>query len=204
LSFRRQQIIVFCLLLIVAATAIYKVTRPGHGLLRFETDGQTAYVYGGTDSSSYGAAKRFFDDNPQINRLVLARMPGTQDADTNLRIARDIRRRGLTTHVEANSYIASGAVDLFLAGAERTMDCGARIGVHSWSYHSQNNIGVFSPKNLGTDRRQGIQEKFLRDMGINTGFYAFTRDAADADSIYILLPKDIARFNLLTEDACRN
>ena len=203
MSFRRQQLIVFALLLIGACVAVYNVTRPGHGTIRFTVDGQTAYVYGGTDSTSYGVTKRFLDENPQINHLVLKRMPGTVDADTNLRIARMIRERGLTTHVERNSYIASGAVDLFLSGRERTMDCGAKIGVHSWSYHSQNNIGVFSPKNLGSDRRQGIQEKFLREMGIDPRFYAFTRDAADADEIYILLPKDLARFDLLTEGSCR-
>lgn len=201
--FRRQQIIVFILLLIGAAMAIYQVTRPGHGTLRFEVDGQTAYVNGGTNHTSYGVAKQFFDENPQIHRLVLQRMPGTSDADTNLRIARDIRRRGLSTHVEKRSYIASGAVDLFLSGVQRTMDCGAKIGVHSWSYHSHNNIGVFSPKNLGSDRRQGVQEKFLREMGIDPKFYAFTRDAADADDIYVLLPKDVERFELLTEAACR-
>ena len=207
MSFRRQQIIVFLLLLIGASLAIYKVTRPGHGTIRFEISeqdgGQTAFVYGGTDSASYGVTKRFLDDNPQINRLVLKRMPGTVDADTNLRIARMIRQRGLSTHLERRSYIASGAVDLFLSGHERTMACGAKIGVHSWSYHSQNNIGVFSPKNLGSDRRRGVQEKFLKDMGIDTRFYTFTRDAADADEIYILLPKDIARFKLLTEETCQ-
>ncbi len=203
MSFRRKQIIVFCLLLIVAFTAVYNVTRPNAGGLRFEVEGDTAYVYGGTDSTSYGVAKRFFDENPQVNHLILKRMPGTQNADTNLRIARLIRQRGISTHLETNSYIASGAVDLLLSGIERSMDCGAKIGVHSWSYHSPNNIGVFSPKNLGRDRRQRVQEKFLRDMGINPDFYAFTRDAADADSLYILRPKDIARFDLLTEDACR-
>jgi len=112
--FRQQQIIVSILLLIGAAMAIYQVTRPGHGDLRFKVEGQTAFVNGGTDSRSYGTAKRFFDENPQVNHLVLQRMPGTSDADTNLRIARDIRRRGLTTHLQKNSYIASGAVDLFL------------------------------------------------------------------------------------------
>lgn len=203
MSFRRQQIIVCLLLLIVASVAIYKVTRPGHGTIRFDVEGQTASVYGGTDSTSYSVTKRFLDDNPHVRHLVLKRMPGTVDADTNLRIARMIRKRGLTTHVERRSYIASGAVDLFLSGAERTMECGAKIGVHSWSYHSQNNIGVFSPKNLGSDRRQGVQEKFLKEMGIDPRFYAFTRDAADADEIYILLPKDVARFDLLTEESCR-
>ena len=32
----------------------------------------------------------------------------------NMRIARRIRSRGLNTHLDSNSFIASGAVDLFL------------------------------------------------------------------------------------------
>ena len=201
--FRRQQIIVLILLLIGAAVAIYQVTRPSVGDLRFRVEGQTAYVNGGTNSKSFGTAKRFFDANPQVNHLVLQRMPGTVDADTNLRIAYMIRQRGLTTHIEKNSYIASGAVDLFLSGAQRTMECGALIGVHSWSYHGRHGIGVFSPKNIGYDDRKGVQKLFLRKMGIDPNFYEFTRDSADADDIYILLPKDVARFDLLTEEACR-
>ena len=201
--FRRQQITVLILLLIGAIVAIYQVTRPGHGGLRFQVDGDTAYINGGTNSRSYGVAKQFFKDNPQVNHLVLERMPGTRDADTNLRIAREIRKRGLTTHLNKNSYIASGAVDLFLSGTERTMECGALIGVHSWSYTGRHGIGVFSPKNIGRDERSRLQEHFLKEMGIDTDFYAFTRDAADADEIYVLLPKDIARFDLLTEETCR-
>ena len=201
--FRRQQIAVLILLLIGAAVAIYQATRPSIGDLRFRVEGQTAYVNGGTNSKSYGTAKRFFNENPQVTRLVLQRMPGTRDADTNLLIARDIRRRGLTTHLQKRSYIASGAVDLFLSGTERTMECGARIGVHSWSYNGRHGIGVFSPKNIGYDQRSGIHKLFLKDMGINTDFYAFTRDAADADEIYVLVPKDVERFDLLTERACR-
>lgn len=201
--FRRQQIIVLILLLIGAAVAIYQITRPSVGDLRFRVEGQTAYVNGGTNSRSFGTAKRFFEDNPHVRHLVLQRMPGTSDADTNLRIARDIRRRGLTTHLQKNSYIASGAVDLFLSGAERTMECGALIGVHSWSYKGRHGIGVFSPRNIGYDQRSGVQQHFLKEMGINTDFYAFTRDAADADDIYVLLPKDVERFDLLTERACR-
>ena len=112
--FRRQQIIVLILLLIGAAVAIYQITRPSVGDLRFRVEGQTAYVNGGTNSRSFGTAKRFFEDNPHVRHLVLQRMPGTSDADTNLRIARDIRRRGLTTHLQKNSYNASGAVDFCL------------------------------------------------------------------------------------------
>jgi len=203
MSFRRQQIIVFILLLIGALYAVFKVTQPGHGTIRFEVEGQTAYVNGGTDSTSFGVTKRFLDDNPNVRRLVLQRMPGTVDADTNLRIARMIRARGIDTHIERRSYIASGAVDLFLSGAQRTMECGALIGVHSWSYHGRHGIGVFSPKNIGYDDRKGVQKLFLRKMGIDPNFYEFTRDSADADDIYILLPKDVARFDLLTEEACR-
>ena len=200
--FRKQQIIVLILLLIGAAVAVYQVTRPGYGQIRFEVQGQTAYVNGGTNSKSYGVVKAFLDDNPQVNHLVLERMPGTKDADTNLHIARLLRKRGLSTHVTKDSYIVSGTVDLFLAGVERTMDCGGLIGVHSWSYTGRNGIGVFSPKNIGYDQRRKLQEHFLKEMGIDPAFYEFTRDAADADEIYILEEDDLRQYDILTHGTC--
>ena len=116
-------------------------------------------------------------DSPYVDTLVFKKMPGTQDADSNLKLAYDIRRRGLNTHIESNSVIASGAVDLFLAGNKRTMDCGALIGVHSWSVAGGRSTIRISPTDMGIDRRQKYQEKFLSDMGIDPAFYAFTRAA---------------------------
>ena len=138
-------------------------------------------------------------EHPQVDTLVFKKMPGTKDADMNLRLARDIRRRGLNTHVEKNSMIASGAVDLFLAGKRRTMECGALIGVHSWSVSGSRSTIRISPTDMGVDRRQKIQENFLRDMGIDPTFYAFTRAAAEPEKVHFLSMDEIRRFDLLTD-----
>ena len=184
----------FLLIVIGGAAAIYQSKRAGDGSIRFKVDGNTAYGYGTTMPNSYGHVKAFLDDNPQLEHLVLRRMPGTKDSHTNLRIARMIRARGLTTHLERRSAIASGAVDLFIAGRERTLECGALIGVHSWS------IGKFiSPKDMGRDDSRALHEKFLADMGVDPKFYVFTREAAEPENMHYMTLEEIDRFGLTTE-----
>ena len=192
---KTQQYIAFVLLAIGAVVAIYGASRPDAGLLKFKVKDNIAYGYGGTSDWSVHQVKNFFNDNPHVDTFVLKKMPGTIDANMNMRIARDIRRRGLKTHLESNSYIASGAVDLFLAGTQRTMECGALIGVHSWSSGKH-----YYPAKIGHDPEQKKHEKFLTEMGIDPSFYAFTRDAALPHDIYYLKMEEIRRFGLLTED----
>lgn len=196
---KTQQIITAILILIGAAVAIYGATRPDVGLLKFRVKDNIAYGYGGTDDRSVAAVKKLMREHPNVDTLVFKKMPGTQDADMNLRLARDIRKRGLNTHIESNSMIASGAVDLFLAGKRRTMECGALIGVHSWSISGARSTIRISPQDMGTDRRQKYHEDFLRDMGIDPSFYAFTRAAAEPENIHYMTMDEIKRFDLLTE-----
>ena len=196
---KTQLIITAILISIGAAVAIYGATRPDVGLLKFRVKDNIAYGYGGTDGRSVAAVKKLIQEHPYVDTLVFKKMPGTQDADMNLRLARDIRRRGLNTHIEANSVIASGAVDLFLSGKKRTMECGALIGVHSWSIGGARETIRISPKDIGIDRRQKHHEKFLTDMGIDPAFYAFTRAAAEPEDIHYMSMDEIRRFDLLTE-----
>jgi hypothetical protein len=44
-----------------------------------------------------------------------------------------VRELGLDTHLTADSWIESGAVDVFAAGVQRPMEQGAKLGVHSWT-----------------------------------------------------------------------
>lgn len=194
-NFRFQQIFAVFLILIALANVSYKFFQTSDGALRFNVKGDTAYAYGVTDWSSMSTVNDLLRDHPNLDRIVLRHMGGTQDADTNLRIARRLRRAGISTHLERRSYIASGAVDLFLSGVERTMECGARIGVHSWSYGDTG----FSPREAGYDERQNDHEKFLRDMGIDQSFYVFTREAAPPERIYVMTPEEINRFALTSE-----
>jgi len=194
--FRKQQIIVGALALIVLIVAIFNQPENGDGALRFDVKGEQAYVYGTTDSASAGDIDALIRENPRVNTLVLKYMPGTVDADQNLRLARSVRRNRLKTHLDRDSRIASGAVDLFLAGRERTMACGARIGVHSWSIVGLEN---YEPRKDFYDARKRQQEGFLRDMGIDPAFYLFTRDAASPQDIHILSVDEINRYHLLSE-----
>jgi len=164
--------------------------------LRFSVKGDTAILNGGTDSRSYSEMKSFLNENPDIRHLILRDMPGTTDAMTNLKIARMIRKRGLTTHLERRSRIASGAVDLFISGARRTMECGAKIGVHSWSID-----GRIGPKRMGADYNQPVHEQFLADMGIDPSFYVFTRESAEPETIYFMKYLEIEQYGLLTQSA---
>ena len=59
--------------------------------------------------------------------------PGTDDDRANLRLGLMIHARGMTTHVPPGGSVRSGAVELFLAGAQRIADPGAEFAVHSWS-----------------------------------------------------------------------
>ena len=199
---KKQQIIAAICFGIVLIMAISTRLQPQDGLLAFEVEGSFAFGNGVTKTDSAGVVRKLMRNHPDVTTLVFQYMPGTQNADANLKIAHDIRRNGLAVHLQSDSRIASGAVDLFLAGESRTMDCGAKIGVHSWAI-SGHKGGNFNPKSMGRDSRQRIQERFLRTMGIDPAFYAFTRDAAGPDEIYILKPADIARFGILTEDGCR-
>ncbi len=165
--------------------------------IQFKLAGSTAYVNGVTGPLSYGKVKKFLKNNPQVDIFVLEHMPGTRDSFTNLKIARYIRKKGIKTQLGQISFIASGGVDLFIAGAERTMECGARIAVHSWSVGG--NKFRFSPNDLRRDEHRPRHEKFLSDMGVDPAFYVFTREASEPESVHIMTNEEIARYGLLTK-----
>jgi len=201
---KKQYIILAVLMAIVLAVATHKAMQPNLGLLKFTVKGDRAYGYGFTDDRSVSAVKKLMDEHPQVTTLVLKKMSGTRDADMNMRLARDIRRRGLNTHLERDSFIASGAVSLFLAGNERTMECGAVIGVHTIHYAGDGGWvegQAMYPGNMGHDPFLPRNEKFLVDMGINPKFYTFTRDAALPHELHHMTTDEIKRFGLLTEEA---
>ncbi len=196
---KTQQIIAAIVIIVVLALGTHRAMQPNLGLLKFRAEGNVAYGHGSTDDRSVPMMRKFFKEHPEVDTLIFGKMSGTRDADMNLRIAYEIRRRGLKTVLTDRSYIASGAVDLFLAGVERTATCKSMIGVHSWSYPSGRGAEMISPKDLGRDRRQKLHEKFLTDMGIDPAFYVFTREASEPEDVYILTPEDINRFGVTTE-----
>ena len=188
-------IIVIAAMLMIGILTFMDVTKPVEHDLKFHVQGQAAYVTGSTDSKSHNLIKKFVRENPDVKTLILQSMPGTQDMDTNRRVVMDLRAAGLATHVPADGRIASGAVDWFIAGSPRTIECGAKIGVHSWGTKA----GERGDKTF-YDGQLRTQRYFLDRMGVDPAFYEFTRSAAGPNDIYWLSVEDMLRYGLLTED----
>lgn len=167
--------------------------KPNPDLLRFEVEGTRAYGYGFSDGRSQDVVKKLVRQHPDVKTLVFVSMPGTQDLTSNYHLARSIRRAGLNTELRADSRIASGAVDLFLAGSQRTVACGAMIGVHAWG------MGGFDAQDAWWDNHRTASRDFLSDMGIDPDFYDFRTAAAGTESIHWLTSEEVNRWSVASE-----
>ena len=142
------------------------------------------------------------NENPAIDTLILQWVPGSVDDQSSLtKLGQLIRSHNLTTIVPSDGVVASGGTDLLLTGAERIIEPGACIGVHTWS-----KSGLFSslpgnevPKD---DPQHQLYLNFYDEMGIPESFYWFTLNAAGADAVHWMSVEEINRYsmtNSLTE-----
>jgi hypothetical protein len=137
-------------------------------------DGQHAALVGVTDERSPAAFSAMLHDYPGIATIELVDCPGTDDDRANLRLGRMIRAKGLATHVPDNGWVASGAVELFLAGTRRSVEPTARFAVHSW----EDDTGR-GPRDYSPDAPQNrAYLDYYRTMGMSEAgaraFYAMT------------------------------
>jgi hypothetical protein len=134
-------------------------------------DANTAAVMGATKADSPADFMRMLTAFPGLSELQFIDAPGTVNDIANLEVGRMIRAAGISTHVPANGSVRSGAVELFLAGKNRTMESGARFAVHAWR----------------DERGRGPQD-FAADDPVNLLYIAFYEDMgmspADARAFY--------------------
>ncbi|MBU2341387.1 MAG: alpha/beta hydrolase [Alphaproteobacteria bacterium] len=140
----------------------------------FRVIGDRVELVGETDAMSPSWFARVLEDNPGLSRLEMIECPGTLDDRANLQLGRMIRKAGLSTHVPAHGSVRSGAVELFLAGIERSMEPGAEFAVHSWRDEYGREADDFSldaPENR-------VYLDYYADMGMSPqqarAFYAMT------------------------------
>jgi hypothetical protein len=119
---------------------------------------------------------------PALATLEMVECPGTFDDSANLRLGRMIHARGLVTHVPDGGSVRSGAVELFLAGAQRLADPGAEFAVHSWADEygrEPQDYAANAPENRA-------YLDYYREMGMAPGqaaaFYAMTNSVPNADA----------------------
>ncbi|MCF6188998.1 MAG: hypothetical protein L3J51_00800 [Cocleimonas sp.] len=152
------------------------------------------YLMGDFNSKSYGQVTKALRTHPKVKTIVLTASSGSLDDDVTFKLARYIRSKGLNTHLLSNSVIASGAVDLFLSGKQRTMEKGAKLGVHSWSDGSTQAKDI--PRGHPDHK---MNASYIKDMLGTADFYWFTIYSAPAESVYWMKHDEIKRYKMLTQ-----
>ncbi|SMX32202.1 hypothetical protein [Octadecabacter ascidiaceicola] len=160
----------------------------------FTVQGDTLLMNGEINSKTLDQFEAVIAANPNVTTLREGIVPGSLDDDTMIALAYRVRELGLDTELLANSEIASGGVDLFLAGVERRAERGAIVGVHSWS------DGIKDAADYPREAPEHEQNrKYIEDMLGEDAFYWFTIYAASADDIYNMTDEEIIEYKLLTE-----
>ena len=170
--------------------------------LENETDFQLAQgrndillMQGTINSSTPTQLASVLNAYPGITTIVMLYCPGSSDDEANLPMARAVRARGINTHLTSSSDIASGCVDFFLAGSRRSMDRGAKIGVHSWYDDDDRKSAAQYPRD---SPEHDLNRKSIEDMLASDAFYWFTINAAPANSMYYMSEQEITHYQLLT------
>jgi hypothetical protein len=140
--------------------------------------------------------KTVLNTYPDITTIVMLYCPGSSDDEANIPMARQVRALGLNIHLTASSDIASGCVDFFLAGSQRTMERGAKIGVHSWYDDDDQKDATDYPAD---SPEHEMNRKYIEDMLGSDAFYWFTINAASADDMYYMTEQEIIQYQLLTQ-----
>lgn len=138
-----------------------------------------------TDADAPAAFAAMLRDYPGIATLEMIECPGTEDDRANLRLGRMIRAHGLTTHVPEGGFAGSGAVELFLAGAQRFAEPGAQFAVHSWSDDAGR-----EPQDYAADAPENrAYTDYYQAMGMTAAearaFYAMTNSVPFADAKWL-------------------
>lgn len=165
------------------AIASYRAAAPtalaAYGPFRV-VDPTRAVLVGVTTSATPAQFAALLRAYPQLSTLDFVEAPGTENDRANLAVGRMIREAGLTTRVPQGGSVRSGAVELFLAGARREIEEGARFAVHSWRDNRGREAGDFAPD--APENRYYLD--YYREMGMSAAgaqdFYAMTNSVPHA------------------------
>lgn len=171
---------------------------PSYEAATFEIEGNIAHMYGVIDHTTPEVVEGLVTNHPEVQTIIMMDVPGSADDPANLRAARMVRDHGLNTVVPSNAVIASGGVDFFLAGVERTAEGCAKLGVHDWEDEDENDVTV---RGAEVPRGHEMHTKFLhyyQYIGVPEEFYWFTLKVAPPERIHWMSEEEIGRFGLTT------
>ncbi len=162
-------------------------------------DHRSATLNGIIDSNSYVQFNQMYIKHSDIEVILFDEAPGSVDDDANARIGRRIHDLNLDTHIIDNGIIASGAVDLFLAGRNRTRGINTSIGVNSWADSNGNEASDFPENSSVHDFYINYYLRIGMSSQLANDFYFFSINAADSDSLYFMNESEIQLYQIFTE-----
>lgn len=151
-----------------------------------QTHGDSALLRGKIGFHMYSGLQRLLETDPTIARLDIESDGGLIFAARG--IARLAREHGLATYSGGDCLSACTLV--FLAGADRHLGPGARLGFHSYSQRSY--LDAVSPQ-----AEQARDARQMRDMGISEAFIARLFVAAH-DAMWFPSRDELRRAGVLT------
>jgi len=170
---------------------------PEEEAARFEVVGQDAFMTGVIGESTPERVDELLAEHPEVTRIVMLDVPGSMDDEANMVAVQKVHDAGLATHVPADGMVASGGTDFFLAGAQRTIEFGALLGVHSWS----DGFGREGSEYAEDAEDHRLYLDFYEQVGVPDEFYWYTLDIASADDIHWMNSMEIAEYDLLSDPA---
>jgi hypothetical protein len=168
--------------------------RYGETSAKFIIQNDTAYVSGLLGKKAHLRLEKIIQQNPNLTTLCLENIPGSIDDDYNIKSCLMVRKHKLNTHLSSQSIIASGGVDFFLSGNKRSVEVGAKLGVHSWT------DGTYNGNELTkSDSAHLLFLDLYRTLEIDTSFYWFTLRSAHADSIHWLSWQEMILYGVIQD-----
>jgi Ca2+-binding EF-hand superfamily protein len=161
----------------------------------FEITGDSAIMRGVINVTTPPRVLELAFMNPEIQTIVLVNSPGSIDDVACTRAGRYIRQLGLNTHVPANGEVASGGVDLFLSGNNRSAEPGALFGIHSWAR------GPVPATELPKDHEDHLLYlSYYEEMGIPAKFYWRSIASAPPEGIHWMTEEEFELFDFFTDE----
>jgi len=178
----------------VSKQEAYDYMKADNTPVAFKIDGNIAYMTGVITASTPAKVLELVFEHPNVKTIEMIHVPGSIDDVSNIRASLYVHQFELNIRLNERSIIASGGTDFFLAGKERTVAKGAKIGVHSWSGGSKPATEL--------SKKHKAHKKYLdyyRIVNIPDEFYWFTLEAAPAHDIHFMTEEEIEIYKIRTE-----
>jgi hypothetical protein len=168
----------------------------GNSTFTFHENGTEAELNGVLGTKTFNDVVDILNTKPLVKHIVFNNVPGSMNDEVNMQTGLLLRSYKFTTYLPETGNIASGGVDLFIAGVTRTLEKGATVGVHSWQ-----GGGIEASKLSATDACHNAQLAYFKHTLVDKGkdFYFFTINAAPAAGIHNMTEAEIEKFGLRTK-----